>query len=116
VARLRVRMDGDLNRSRAVVCGDAGRDSFPRLDRDRERGAERRLVPLGHLVEVERVAALAGETEADEAARVRRHEVDRVGRGELRGDDEIALVLAVRVVDDDDEAAGAYVFDRLVDG
>ena len=44
------------------------------------------------------------------------HEVDRVRRDELRGDRQVALVLAVLVVDDDDEAAGADLLDRLLDG
>ena len=47
--------------------------------------------------------------------RVRGHEVDRLGRRELRGDHEVALVLAVGVVDDDDEAALADLLDRLLD-
>ena len=92
---LRVRMDRDLDRARAVVRGDAGRHSLARLDRNGERGAERRFVVFGHRMEAELVAALAREAEADEPARVRRHEVDRVGRRELRGDDEVALVLAI---------------------
>src|SRR5581483_10231895 len=58
---------------------------------------------------------LAREAEADETARVRRHEVDRFVGREFRRDDEIALVLAVRVVDDDDHPAGADVLDRLLD-
>ena len=47
---------------------------------------------------------------------MRRHEVDRLGRDELRGDREVALVLAILVVDDDDEAARADLLDRLLDG
>ena len=50
-----------------------------------------------------------------EPARVGRHEVDRLGRRELRGDHQVALVLAVRVVDDDDHAALADLLDRLFD-
>ena len=46
---------------------------------------------------------------------MRGHEVDRLGRRELRRDREIALVLAVGVVDDDDELALADVLDRLLD-
>ena len=80
-------------------------DALARLDRDGEGGAERRLVALGHRPEAELVAPLAGEAEADQAASVRRHEVDRLGRRELRGDREVALVLAVGGVDDDDELA-----------
>ncbi len=63
----------------------------------------------------ELVGALLGQAEADQAARVRRHEVDRLGRRELRRDRQVALVLAVRVVDDDDHPALADVLDRLLD-
>ena len=101
----RGRVDRDLDRVRAVVRGDAGRHALARLDGDGEGGAERRLVLLGHLAQAELVAALLGEAEADQPARVRDHEVDRLGRRELRGDRQVALVLAVLVVDDDDELA-----------
>src|SRR3712207_7312825 len=40
----RRRVDRDLDRVRAVVGGDPGADALPRLDRDRERGLEGRLV------------------------------------------------------------------------
>ena len=80
------RVDRDLDRARAVGRGDAGRDAFARLDRDRERGAERRLVLLRHLAEAELVAALLGQAEADQPARLLRHEVDRLRGRELGGD------------------------------
>ena len=41
-----------------------------------------------------------------EATAVGRHEIDRIGRRHLRGDDEIAFVLAIFLVDQDDHAAG----------
>ena len=109
------RIDRDLDRVAAVGRGDAGRHALARLDRDGERGAERRLVVVGHRAQAELVGALLGQAEADQAARVRRHEVDRLGRRELRGDRQVALVLAVRVVDDDDDAALADLLDRLLD-
>ena len=58
-----------------------------------------------HRAEPELVAALLGQAEADEPAPVRGHEVDRLGGGELRRDREVAFVLAVGGVDDDDELA-----------
>src|SRR5581483_6787565 len=115
VSRRRRGVDGDPDRVRAIGGRDAGRHPLARLDRDRERGAEPRLVVVGHRAQPERVAALLGQAQADEAARVRRHEVDRLGGGELGGDHEVALVLAVRIVDDDDEAAVADVLERLLD-
>ena len=78
VVRALRRVDRDLDRVRAVVRRDAGRDALARLDRDGEGGAERRLVLARHLLEAELVAALLGQAEADQAARVRRHEVDRL--------------------------------------
>ena len=115
VVRALARVDRDLDRARAVGGRDPGRHAFARLDRDRERGLERRLVVVRHRLEAELVAALLGEAEADEPARVRGHEVDRLGRGELGGDREVALVLAVRGVDDDHELALADVLDCLFD-
>ena len=82
---------------------------------DRERGLVGRLVVVGHRLEVELVAALLRQAEADEPAPVRRHEVDRLGRGELRRDRQVALVLAVGRVDHDHELPLADVLDRLVD-
>src|SRR6185312_453604 len=64
----------------------------------------------------ELVAALRRQREADQPAPLLRHEVDRLGRRELRGEREVALVLAVLVVADDDHLALADVLDRLLDG
>ena len=111
----RAGVDRDLDRACPVVSRDPGRNAFARLDRDREGGAERRLVVVGHGPQVELVAALGSEAEADEAAAVRGHERDRLGRDELCRDREVALVLAVGVIDDDDEPTGANLLDRLVD-
>jgi hypothetical protein len=43
------------------------------------------------------------------------HEVDHLGRDQLRRADEVALVLAVLVIRDDDELAVLQVFDGLGD-
>ena len=55
-----------------------------------------------------------GQRQADQAAAVLGHEVDRVGRRHLRGDDEVALILAVLVVDQDEHAAVARLVDDLL--
>src|SRR4029434_3715759 len=95
--------------------GDPGGDSLARLDGDRERRLERRLVLRGHEVEPELVAAVAREREADQAAPVSRHEVDRLGRDELGGHREVALARAVRRIADDAHLALADVLDGLLD-
>ena len=61
------------------------------------------------------VEPLAGHREADEAAAVGGHEVDGDGRRHLGRDDEVALVLAVLVVDKEEHPPVAGVVDDLVD-
>src|SRR3546814_20476716 len=64
-------------------------------------------------LDAERADAVLREREADQPAPVRRHEVDRVGGHHLRGDDEIALVLAILLVDEDEHAAVLRLVDDL---
>ena len=118
IARHRGRIDGDADRRRAVLRADAGRhaEARRRVDAHRVRGAILVGVALGHRREAELVDALAGEREADHAAGALDHEVDQLGRHELRRADQVALVLAILVVGDDDELARGDVGDRLFDG
>ena len=101
---------------RAVGGADAGGDAVARLDAHGERGAERGAERPGccHHRQAEPADLLLGERQADEAAAVRGHEVDGLGRHELRRHHEVALVLAVLVVDEDDHLAGADVGDGAV--
>ena len=115
VARRRIRMDRHLDRLAAIRRRDAGGHAFARFDADRERSAERRLVVVGHRAQPHLVGALLGEAQADEPARMRRHEVDRLRRRELRGDRQVALVLAAGIVDHDDHPALADLRDGLLD-
>jgi hypothetical protein len=49
-------------------------------------------------------------------ARVPRHEVDRLRRDEVGGDDDIAFVFAILLVDQDDHAAGLQFSDDFERG
>ena len=71
---------------------------------------------LHHRRQVELVEPARRERQADEAAAVLGHEVDRLGGDELGGHGQVALVLAVLVVADDDHAARTQVLERLLDG
>ena len=62
------------------------------------------------------VDAVLGEREADQPASMGRHEVDRLRGRHLRRDDEIALVLAILVIDQDVHAAIARLVDDFLDG
>jgi hypothetical protein len=58
---------------------------------------------------MERVADLAGQRDAEVPAADARHEVEEIDADPLRRADEVAFVLAVLVVDENDHAAGAQL-------
>ena len=98
----------------AFLGRNAGR-GVHMVDGDRERGVVVVGVYLDHLLEAETERDLLAHRRADEALGVGRHEVDVLGRGELRRADEVALVLAVRVVDCDDQVSCAKLFKCFFD-
>ena len=75
-----------------------------------------RGVDWRHEREVELVATLLSEREADEAAAVLGHEIDGFRSDFFGGYGEVAFVLAVFVVHKDDHAAVADFFDGFFDG
>ncbi len=101
--------------ARAVCGADPGGHAFARLDGDGECSLMPREVLAAHQVEAEGLHPLLGEREADQAASVGSHEIDCIWRCHLRGDDEVALVLAVFVIDQDEHAAVAGLVDDFLD-
>src|SRR5262249_9412262 len=61
--------------------------------------------------QVEPLGVRLGDRHADQAAAELRHEVDLVSGDELGGEDQVALVLAVFVVDEHGHAAGLQLGD-----
>ena len=103
-----------------IVCARSwaempGRDSLTRLHGHREGRLEGRLVLCRHQVQAQLIAALGRQRQADQPAGLARHEVDVLRGRELRGEGEVALVLAVLGVADHDHLAGADVLERLLD-
>ncbi len=84
-----------------------------RLDRDGEGGFVPRSVLRTHQRQAERVDPLARHGEADEATPVPRHEVDLFRRRHLGRDDQVALILPVLVIDQDEHTAVARLVDDL---
>ena len=115
IARVGLGVDRHLDRARAIVRGDARRHALARLDRDRERRLERRFVLGRHQLQAQLLAALGGQRQADQPAPLLGHEVDRLGRRELRGQRQVALVLAVLVVAHDDHPPRADLLQRFLD-
>ena len=114
VGRLGVLLHRSQDGLGAVGRGNAGGHAFRRLDRNGEVGAQRQLVGRHHQRQIEQAAALLGQRQADQAAAVFGHEVDRFGRDEFRRQHQVALVLAVFLVHQDDHFAGLEVGDNFL--
>ena len=78
-------------------------------------GFEPRACSADHQRNLELVEPLRRHRQADQAAAVARHEVDRLRRDLLRRDRQVAFVLPILVVDDDDHLACAERLDRVLD-
>src|SRR5262249_11154877 len=110
------RIHRDANRPGAILGADPRRhaEARRRVDRGRVRGVVLVDPVLGHERQTERVDAIARQGKADHPARLLDHEVDHFGRDQLRRANEIAFVLAIFVVGDDDELAVPDRLDRLL--
>jgi hypothetical protein len=100
----------------AVGRGNSGRDVFGRVDRHRKGGAEGRSVFGHHHVQPQVLHPFFSQGQADQTAAETRHEVDRVRRDHFRRHAEIAFVLPVFVIHQDDHPAAADLVNCFFDG
>jgi hypothetical protein len=73
-------------------------------------------IATNHHVEPKGCEAFGAHRHADEASAVCCHEINGIGRDELGCHNEIAFVLAIFVIYDDDNLAVLYVLDSLLNG
>ena len=104
------------HRGGAVGRRDSGADAIFRVDGDGVGGAVLVLVHRVHRQQAELVADRAVQRHAQVARGVADHERDELGGGLLGGEDEVALVLPVLVIDDDDGLTRRDVGNRPFDG
>jgi len=71
---------------------------------------------LHHQRQLKRVAAARGQRNTDQAPAKPGHEIDRLRRHLVGGENEITLVLAVLVVDHDDLLSAGHPHQRLFHG
>ena len=100
--------------SSRIVCARSAAEMpvltpVARVDRHRVRGAAPVLVGVVHRRQVEPVAVGLGQRHADVAGGVPDHEREQLRGGLLGGEDQVALVLPVLVVDHHDRPAGGDV-------
>ena len=87
-------INGDRDRMGAVMGGNACRHAFASFYGNGESGLKMSVVSRGHELQAQRIGALLGERQADEPARMDCHKINNVRRRHLRGNDEIAFILA----------------------
>ena len=114
VVRFGLGTAGDAHGVSAIGGADAGRHPFARLDRHGEGRAERGATAAGraHQRQIQALDLLVRQRQANQAAAMHCHEVDRGRRHAFGGHAQIAFVFPILVVDQDHQLAGGNVFDR----
>ncbi len=115
IGGFRVGIEQLFDRRGAIVRGDTGRRESARFDRNGKCRFVNGRVVAHHLRNLQFVKPRPKQRDADEAAGLFAHEVDRFGRDFLGRHHQIALVFAILVVEHDDHLAGADVVDRVLD-
>jgi len=105
-----VRPDGCEYGCRAVGRGNARGDTVPGFDRNSECRPELRCVVGHHRPEVELLASCRCQRQTYQPTTVRRHKVHGFRRDPLGGHHQIAFVLAILVVDQNDHPTAANIF------
>ncbi|CAB4907687.1 unannotated protein [freshwater metagenome] len=100
VVRTGVGVREQAHRGCSVGGGDTGSDTFSRVDGDGVRRSVFVLVGREHRRQAESVAILTGQRDTEVARGIADHEGNQFRGGLLGGEDEVAFVLAVLVVDD----------------
>src|SRR5690606_1322802 len=86
-----------------------------RFDRYREIRRAPLVRAVHHQRQAQLLAPLARQRQADQTSRVARHEIDVLRANLRRGHHEIALVLAILVVEDHDHLAAPHGVDDVLD-
>ncbi len=90
---------------------DAGGYALCRLDGNGEVGRVKGLVGIDHQRQPQLLASILGEGQADQTASVTRHEIDRLRGDRLGGHQQVAFVLPVLIIHDDNHLTLAYILD-----
>src|SRR3984957_2271591 len=116
IHRTRIGIGGRQNGGGAVAGAGSGGGAAARVDGFAERRAEHRSIAWRDRRQTQRVAALLGHSQANQAAPEFRHKVDGFRRDFFGGDGQVAFVFAVFVVHQDDHAPGANFFQSFFHG
>src|SRR5208283_3919994 len=101
-------IDGGPNRERAVTSRNACTDPMsPRIDRDRKGRAPQCTVARRHWAQPQLIEPRPSQGQADQASSVGGHKVDGLRRDHFCRHDQVAFVLAILIIDDDNHASAS---------
>ncbi|MCY1431480.1 hypothetical protein D9M71_474500 [compost metagenome] len=107
--------DGGGHGAGAIGGGDTGGHADGGLDGHGERGAEHAAVARHHLLQAQAFAVFVGQGQADQATGFTGHEADCLGCAAVGGQQQVAFVFPVFIVDQQDHFAEAVIFDDFFD-
>ena len=110
------RIDRNRDGARPISSGNARGHTIARFNGNGEGGLMPRAIGLRHQRQAQLIHARTRHGKADQPARITRHEIDRIRRRELRGDHQIALILAVFIIHQDEHAPAARFFQQFLGG
>ena len=114
VLRARIARYGRLHRTGAILRGNPGCHAFRRLDRNREGRTVGTLVVTRHRRQAKLTGTRLGDRQANQATRVRNHEIDGFRRDMLGGEHQIAFVFPIFFIDQNNHAPGAHLGDDFL--
>src|SRR5579862_6911594 len=116
IVRPRTRVDCREDCLGKIVRGNSGFDaSVFRIDGDRKGSTAAGSISRSHQYQLKGIRSVLGNSQADQSARVSGHKIDDFWSDHLRRDHEIALVLAVFIVDDHDHAPSLELCECITD-
>jgi hypothetical protein len=92
-----------MNRCGSIRCRDSRRNVSPGIDGHGESRTEGGGILHRLLREMEFFDSLGRQGETDQPTGVSGHEIDGLGRHVLGGNDKIAFILAIFIIDEDDK-------------
>ena len=116
VSRLAIGVGKCTDGSSAVVCADTRRAAFQEVHCHGERRAKHACIVFHLMVQFEFSSTAHRDGCTKHASAVAQHEVDLFGSNHLGSRDEVALVLAVLIIHDDDKLPLSEVVERRLDG
>ena len=106
-------IDRNGDGARTISRRNARGHTIARFNGNGEGGLVPRAIGLRHQRQAQLIHPCARHGKADQATRIACHEIDCIRRRELRGDHQIALILAVFVIHQDEHAPTAGFFQQF---